>query len=256
MPTHVSGHTLDLIIIRHNSELLLSRPTADYIVSDHMLVLYRVNLPRPPLVTRSVSYRKLKQIDISAFSNDLKDITNALLNFTGINQPVGDYNTELRQLLNRHAPMKYTTIVVRSLVPWFDDELKSLKSQRRKTELVWRRSRNHETLLSFHRATNRCVSALNNKRTAHLSQLVSDAKGDSNKLFALVNILCGKKQNTSLPDHDSVENLVNDFGKFFLRSIYAIRSTIGVTEPPYVPVREGANLDIALVSEDDVRSWS
>ena len=68
-------------------------------VSDHMCVLYMVNVPRPPLETRSVSYRKLKLIDNSAFSNDLEDITNALLNVTDINQLVGDYNTKLRQLL-------------------------------------------------------------------------------------------------------------------------------------------------------------
>ena len=96
---------------------LLGFPTADFIVSDHMFVLYRVNLPRPPLETQSVSYRKLKQIDNSAFSNDMKDITNTLLNVTDINQLVGDYNTELRQLLDRHAPVKYKSIVVRRLVP-------------------------------------------------------------------------------------------------------------------------------------------
>ena len=100
-------------------------------------------------------------------------------------------------------------------MPWFDDEFKSLKPQRRKAELVWRRSRNHETLLSYHRARNRFVNALNNKRTAHLSQLIYDTKGDSKTLFALVNILCGKKQSTPLPDHDSVENLVNEFGNLF-----------------------------------------
>ena len=69
-------------------------------------VLNRVNLPRSPLETQSVSHRKLKQIDNSAFSNDLKDITNTLLNVTDVNQLVGDYNTELRQLLDKHAPVK------------------------------------------------------------------------------------------------------------------------------------------------------
>ena len=103
--------------------------------------------------------------------------------------------------------MKSKTIVVRPLVPWFDDELKPRMSQRRRAELVWRRSRNHETLLSFHCARNKFVNALNNKHTAHLSQIVSDAKGDSKKLFAPLNILCGKKQSTPLPDHDTVENL-------------------------------------------------
>ena len=84
---------------RHNSELLFSCPKADCVVSSHMFVLYMVNLPRPPLETQSVSCRK--QIDNSDFSNDLNDITNALLNVTDINQLVGDYNTELRQLLDR-----------------------------------------------------------------------------------------------------------------------------------------------------------
>ena len=93
-------------------------------------------MPIPPLETRTISYRKLKQIDNSAFSTDLKDITNTLLKITDINQLVGDYNREMRQLLDRHAPIKSKTIVVGSLVPWFDDELKSLKSQRRKAELI------------------------------------------------------------------------------------------------------------------------
>ena len=44
----------------------------------------------------------------------------------------------------------------------------------------------------------------------------------------------------------NLANICND-------KTYAIRSTIGVTEPPYAPVTEGANLDIAVVSEDDVR---
>ena len=100
--------------------------------------------------------------------------------------------------------MKSKTIVVRPLVPWFDDELKFLKLQRLTPELVWRWSRNHETLLSFHHARNRSVvNALHNKRTAHLSQLVSGAKGiqfESKKIFALINILCGKKRSSPLPD--------------------------------------------------------
>ena len=42
----------------------------------------------------------------------------------------------------------------------------------------------------------------------------------------------------------------------FNDKIYAILSTIGVTEQPYIPVREGANLDtFAVVSEDDVRKF-
>ena len=49
-------------------------------------------------------------------------------------------------------------------------------------------------------------------------------------------------------------HLIISVGMFFNDKIDAIRSTIGVTEPPYIPVREGANLDtFAVVSGDDVR---
>ena len=130
---------------------------------------------------------------------------------------------------------------------WFDDELK----------LIWTRDKNHETLLTFHRARNKYINALNTKRTDHLSHLIIEAKGDSKKLFALINTLCGKKQSTPLPDHDSVETLVNEFGNFFKDKIDAIRKDMGVTKAPYLPFREEGvcvNLDtFALVSEDDVR---
>ena len=106
VPTHRFGHTPDLNITRCNHELLLSNPVADYMVLDHMFVHYRVNMPRPSLETHTISYRKLKQIDKSAFSTALKVLANGLLSIDDINQLVGEYNTELRQLLDRHEPSK------------------------------------------------------------------------------------------------------------------------------------------------------
>ena len=110
-----------------------------------MFVRYRVSMPSPSLETHTISYRKLKQIDNSAFSTDLKDLVNGLLSINDNNQLVGEYNTELRQLLDRNAPIKTKTIVVRPLVPRFDDALKTLKSQRRKAEQIWRQNENHNT---------------------------------------------------------------------------------------------------------------
>ena len=76
-----------------NRELLLSNHVADYMVSDHRFVRYRVNLPSPSLETRTISYMNLKQIDNSAFSTDQKDLVNGLLSINDIIQLVGEYNT-------------------------------------------------------------------------------------------------------------------------------------------------------------------
>ena len=128
VPTHISSHTLDLIISRYNREHLLSYPVADYMVSDHMFVCYKVNMPRPPLETRTISYRKLKQIDNSAFSTGLKDITNTVLKITDINQLVGDYNRELRQFWIGMHPSNPKRLLISHwyhgstmVRRWFDD---------------------------------------------------------------------------------------------------------------------------------------
>ena len=136
-------------------------------------------------------------------------------------------------------------------MPWFYDEFKTINLQRRKAEQIWRQDKNHNTLLPLHRARNTYICALNSKRSIHLSHLISEAKGDSKKLFFLINVLCDKKQSNPLPQHDSVENFVNEFGNFFNDKTDAIRINIGVTKPLFIPSREGVcdNLDIfALVS--------
>ena len=46
----------------------------------------------------------------------MKDLVNGLLSISDINQLVGEYNTELRQLLDRHGPIETKTIVVRSMM--------------------------------------------------------------------------------------------------------------------------------------------
>ena len=62
-PTHRSGHALDLIIIRQCDSVLASAPTTDYFLSDHCSILCDLKVEKPALPTKTVSYRKIKDID-------------------------------------------------------------------------------------------------------------------------------------------------------------------------------------------------
>ena len=106
VPTHISGHTLDLIIARCNHELVLSDPVADHMVSDHTFVCSQIKLPKPPLAVRTISYK-------SAFSAELKDPSTELLFINDPNKLVDGYSEGLQKLLDKHAPTKTKTIVVR-----------------------------------------------------------------------------------------------------------------------------------------------
>ena len=62
-PTHLHGHTLDLIITRNSDSFISSPPTSDYYFS---AVFCSLKSAKPPLSAKEVSYRKLKSINIQA----------------------------------------------------------------------------------------------------------------------------------------------------------------------------------------------
>ena len=46
-PTHQSGHTLDLVITREDDGLILSPPVNDLYISDHVTLIFRIQLSKP-----------------------------------------------------------------------------------------------------------------------------------------------------------------------------------------------------------------
>lgn len=71
VPTHESGHTLDLIITRSNNDIRVSTPKATMAPSDHNFIECKLDLPRPCLTINEIYYRKLRSIDIEAFKADI-----------------------------------------------------------------------------------------------------------------------------------------------------------------------------------------
>ena len=69
-PTHLSGHTLDLIITRSSDDVLAS-PKATFPTSDHFIIQCPIGFPRPALSYKELIFRKLKNNDIAEFSADI-----------------------------------------------------------------------------------------------------------------------------------------------------------------------------------------
>lgn len=72
VPTHKSGHTLDVIITRCADSLLPTNSIADCLFSDHFTVISDLIIKKPSLTITQISYRKTKSIDIESFKNDLQ----------------------------------------------------------------------------------------------------------------------------------------------------------------------------------------
>ncbi len=161
VPTHDSGHTLDLIITRNTSEITLAKPRAGYYISDHCFVSTKLGIPRPELQIKTVSFRQIKNISLLDFRAGLQEICVDLLNINDCNTLAKEYNKQLLLCLDRHAPIITKSYVVRPKVPYFDNSLKDLKRKRRKAESNWCRQRNDcELQLQFKQARNKCVAHL------------------------------------------------------------------------------------------------
>ena len=65
-PTHLSGHTLDLIITRSSDHIVLASPKTTFPISDHFIIQCPIGFSRSALSCKKLTFRKLKNIDIAA----------------------------------------------------------------------------------------------------------------------------------------------------------------------------------------------
>jgi len=66
-PTHIHGHTLDLVITRKIEGILASPPCACRYFSDHAAVHCDVAISRPSFQTKTIKFRKLNPWTLRAY---------------------------------------------------------------------------------------------------------------------------------------------------------------------------------------------
>ena len=119
-PTHIGGHTLDLLITREHDSVILDVPVVDRYLSDHAAVLCQLNSVKPRQVVKEISYRKIKSINVDILRSDLESSELYTRQFAYLGELTSSYNFILSSLLDKHAPLKRKVVVRRQRVPWFN----------------------------------------------------------------------------------------------------------------------------------------
>jgi hypothetical protein len=265
--THKKGHTLDVVITREVSSLLLGSPTiSDPCLSDktgkpagdHLSVNFSINMKKPPRPKKDITYRKLRGICIDDFVTDLSK--SSVLNSTDgtVDELVEAYNTGIQVLIDQHAPLCKKTITLRPNTPWYSDEVRSAKQNRKKAEKQWRK-----TKLTVHRQIfkDKCRevnrSLIKAKKDFYCTKILECGK-DQKQLFQLTKNLMGDTGEVILPTTTSAEELANKFSDFFQTKIDQIRKNISVSVD--IPVLdadtlfEGISLhDFPQTTEEEVK---
>lgn len=239
VPTHQSGHILDLIITRSSNDIIINEIRPTLFLSDHCFIECNLAIPCPFPEKKEIQFRKMKHINIEAFKSDIA--LSKLGSITGgtVEDLVKCYDETLTDILNRHAPLQRKVIRMRAKRPWFSHELQCLKIKRRKLERKMRNSGCIWDKKSYQSICNEYSAKLNNAKRLYYSDLIEKCAGDSRKLFRVVSSLAEVKDENYWPPHSDPEQLVNKFGEFFVRKIELIRAEVDdtVIQPPSVEYR-------------------
>ena len=137
-PTHISGHTLDLIITRLSDQLDICSPWTVYLFSDHMPVYSKLQVCKPALKRSHITFRKIRSINKKLLRDEISntDLCKNLLSYN-LDSLVNAYNNTLKSVLDHHTPAITKTVIKRPTVLWFNDGVKSAKKEKRRAERKW-----------------------------------------------------------------------------------------------------------------------
>ena len=119
---------------------MLDLTVVDMLLSDHFVISFDLLLRKPVREKRKTISRNIGAIDMHDFRADVHNFRADVHNLLGSatqsdsTDPLGVYNTCLRQLLDRHAPLVTRTVTDRTSAPWMTLEIKQAKVQRRLAE--------------------------------------------------------------------------------------------------------------------------
>ena len=229
--THYCGHTLDVLISRDTSTLVSNCTVKDIglcdddgtLINGHYAVICDIQQRRKAVKSKSISYRKMNNINIEHFRNDIREST-TLNNITGsVDELMERYLTGMTTLVDIHAPLLHRVITPRPNAPWYTNRAGDAKRLRRSYERKWRHSKSEVDRLLYRRQCAVVAKELNCTKRTYLSAKVIQCANNSKELHKITEKLLVNQHQQTLPSDEDHSHLANRFGAFFESKIDNIR---------------------------------
>ena len=233
-PTHVHGHTLDLLITS-DEQVITMLPVDPPLLSDHSFVVADCDCLPPP--TAPTSYRRVRSwrvFDVDAFAADLQSSEFIMAPAEDIETGVDSYNSTLRTLLDKHAPVELKRVAIRaSAARWYDRECRDVKRHTRKLERAYRRLRTAESETAWRQQFDVQRQLYHSKVTEFWLSTVNSCRRNPRALWWAVDMLLQP------PKQCSSEKLSADhFARFFRGKVDGIRASTLSADPPVIVTRQ------------------
>ena len=219
-PTHIKGHTLDLLLFRHPE---LSSPSLfdDICISDHFILTVPLPFSKPKPVANTVNSRNIKAIDMLSFKSSLTESLNSIKN------SITSFSLSecVKTVLDKFAPIKTRQITVRPAAPWINIFVKTQKQARRKAERLFKKTglTIHKEIFKYHK--NKTTQVINAEKKKYITEKIASSN-NSKQLYSIFAKLTGKQCELILPSDTPIQYLPDKFNNFFIEKISKIRSAL------------------------------
>ena len=140
-----------------------------------------------------------------------------------LNSLVTCYNTELRAILDQHAPLVKRSVPVLRREPWYTEYIADARRKARVHERLFKSHGRAEDMIAHKRSLRIWRSMLESTKRQYLSGLISENRNNSKALFRSMNKVMNRKKSNPLPEHNSSKELADEFCVFFKSKIDKIR---------------------------------
>ena len=130
-PTHRTGHTRDVVITQNATEVFVSVEPLS--MSDHSLIVANI-VPGHTIQSVSATIIKWTQINVDKFEKELTVSDLITSPPTDCWEYITNYDKTLRELLDKHAPLKSNVQRSHATAPWFNPLCWQVKVRTRSLE--------------------------------------------------------------------------------------------------------------------------
>ncbi|XP_061757363.1 uncharacterized protein LOC133553315, partial [Nerophis ophidion] len=222
-PTHRSGNTIDLVLVRGITVSKVMILPYTKVMSDHYLIKFEVqtHVRQANNINNCYSSRNINAATTTTLADLLPSVMAPFPKYVGsIDNLTNNFNNALRETIDSIAPLKLKKAPKRR-TPWFTEETRAQKLLCRKLERKWRTTKlevHHQawsdSLITYKRM-------LTLAKTNYYSNLIRINKNDPKFLFSTVASLTRQGTPSSSSTHSA-----DDFMKFFNKKIELIRKEI------------------------------
>ena len=223
--THESSNMLDHIILREGNNLNIEEPTQGYKISDHWMIKTMLGIDKGRKTRKTITTCKNKNLRQTECVSELKGIISQSTHIEDT-KLVDYYNTKLRELYDKWAPIEMKMVPIKNRPEWLTEEIITLKRQVMQAERRYPKSKNKDHKKIYTDLKYIYRKCLNVERYKYVNEKFKYCDNDPKKLLTTLDEIMGKHKDTILLEGKSDATVANDTAEFFMNKIHKINDAL------------------------------